>query len=544
MTATQQSVAPEIPATIREEIAPTSTLIIGPTGSGKSTLLATAAEYVWEEFKKVLDLYSADPGGFPAKVQALINIGLIRVWRIRTRGDEVAFETCYRASQGFWPAELHARTGESPKGVLLIPPVTTVYTKTCTNCQTPFKTMRQADLTLQRKCVQCQQMLTPDAKLGVERYPSKGFERRGAVAFDGITSMGDWMLQDLGQRKDLEGEKAAIGGRVTSGDLSFGGNNRAQVGFAQSRQHELVTNATAIPGLMIAPIWTALLCEDTGDGATPIIGPKLAGSAKTEIAPTWFGNTLEATVEAGDKPNSQVRRLRTTEFVDGQNRRHLLKHRGDPRKIPAMLDDPIIELGKEAEVAPCSGDFSLKVFFGLLRTAVTQLEDEYRAQYPDAPGLAVDEKGVERFGFAEAAAALPVEGATPTIPAAPATGGRPTPKRASPPKPRSAGAPPPPSILPQPVEAAAAPAADLSSAPSSAPVPDPAAPAAPPAQASLVTPPSPAPEPPPSPPAAPPVAAQTPAAPAVTMAPPPGARPPAAPPRRPPSARPVPRPRG
>ena len=52
-----------------------------------------------------------------------------------------------------------------------------------------------------------------------------------------------WEMQELGQRAgriDLKGEEAAIGGKVISGQLKFGGTTRSHVGFAQGRGEELV----------------------------------------------------------------------------------------------------------------------------------------------------------------------------------------------------------------------------------------------------------------------------------------------------------------
>ena len=50
-----------------------------------------------------------------------------------------------------------------------------------------------------------------------------------------------------------------------------------------------------IPNLLVPPVFTALSMEDTDEGALSIVGPKIAGRAKTDEAGQWVGNCLEAT---------------------------------------------------------------------------------------------------------------------------------------------------------------------------------------------------------------------------------------------------------
>ena len=106
-----------------------SVLIMAPTGYGKSWLLATFSEYVWRVYKKVTLLYSTDGGGYPMRVQALVNRGIMRVWQLRSRAgtnDALALETTMDASRGYWPARINPRSGVCDPNARLVPPVTAV----------------------------------------------------------------------------------------------------------------------------------------------------------------------------------------------------------------------------------------------------------------------------------------------------------------------------------------------------------------------------------------------------------------------------------
>jgi energy-coupling factor transporter ATP-binding protein EcfA2 len=239
-----------------------STLIIGPTGSGKSALLATAYEYVWEEHKMISLHYNSDPGGFPDKLRALIAVGIVRVWRMQSRGMQYSFETAALASRGYWPARVDPKSGMSPLGVRMIPPVVTTYIEICGNCGQEAGRSIAVKTLMHGLCPHCQQVRSSQtAKMTLQQTVSKGFENVGTRGYDGLTSLSDWYLQDMSHRAELGGEEGSIGGKITSGDLVWRQNNRAQIGFAQSRAHELIVNALEIPGMVVQPLWTAMSSE-------------------------------------------------------------------------------------------------------------------------------------------------------------------------------------------------------------------------------------------------------------------------------------------
>ncbi len=494
-----------------------ATGIVGPTGAGKSSLIATAAEYGWETYQKVTLLYSASGGGFPAKVQSLVRLGIIRLWRMRTRGE--AFETCMRASLGWWPERIDPHTGETAPGVKLIPPITQRFQMSCPKGHV-VKVVPFASLLTPQLCPApgCGTHVTRE-NMQVEKttFRTPGFEHAGVVAYDDLTSMLQWQMDDMASRharQEIKGEDSALGGRITSGELTLGGNNRSHYGFVQTRAGEMVHNTLSIPGLVLPPLWTMLLMETTDEGGLPVKGPKLAGKAKTDEAPSWFGNMLEVGV-VKDGEGHDVRRLSLNEFVDDGGIRHLIKHRGSPN-MPPYLEDPYGQPWSQV---------NLGVFFSLLEKDIQDSATESAARYQNAPGLP---EGEMTYGAAQVttpAAAAPA--GKPAAPAAPRVAPRAATKPA-PPKPRTIAAPEPATPVEAPAPAAEAvaetPAAAATSAepefpmePGPVTLPAAAAPAAPAPAPPRVVPPT-APRPP--------VAARS------AIAPPPGPRPPTAP-RRP-----------
>jgi hypothetical protein len=367
-----------------------STLIMGPTGSGKSALLGTLAEYVWETFERILLLYSTDGGGFPARVQTLAQQGLIWIWRMRTRDiadGSLAFETCARATQGWWPKLINPRTGETTPAVQLVPPITEKYDMHCENGHliksVPFQSMLVPTI-----CPTCKRM-TDRTTMKVKKtsHRTKGFEKVGAVAFDGLTSMVEWLMTDMRQRSgrlELKGEEGAIGGKIISGDYKLGSNSRSHYGTAQAEASALVHNTLGIPHLVVPPTFTALTFETDDEGGLSIRGPLLTGKAKTGVAGQWFGNCLEPMVIKDDKER-RVFRLYLSEFVDEAGVRHLTKNRADPGILPDYLEDPPLEKGHEAETA--FTNFHLGVFNRLLEDGLKKSGEEMAQRYPNAPGL-------------------------------------------------------------------------------------------------------------------------------------------------------------
>lgn len=397
-------------------------LIMGPTGSGKTSLLATLFEHVYQTTGKLSRLVTTDGGGFPTRIQGLMQKGITQVWRARTRDlpdGSLSFETCLRSAQGWWPQRLNPRTGECRPGERLVPPITERYDMYCPSDHL-IKTVPFQALLTPAMCPTCRVHTTKEnMRVTKTAGQTKGFENIGVVAFDGLSSMISWMLSDMGQRSgrlELKGEEGAIGGKIISGDLKLGGNTRSHVGFGQSRAEELALNSLSIPYLVHPPVWTALTDEATDEGGLSVKGPKFAGHARTADAPSWFGDCLEAAVVKDDR-DRRVYRLYLSEYVDEAGCRHLCKHRGAPGTLPPYLEDPPID-GNEAQTAFTG--FNLGLFRQLQDKALERTLADLDAKYPDAPGVAEGWVEVGEGGGAPASMPEPVAANPAAVPGSPA----------------------------------------------------------------------------------------------------------------------------
>jgi energy-coupling factor transporter ATP-binding protein EcfA2 len=423
----------------------TATLIIGPTGSGKTSLFETFAQYLWETYGKVLFLNSWDGGAIPTGVQKAMKQGLIRFWRVRTRSAPgLGIETLYKATKGYVPKHINPETGETSPAVQMIAPVVSKYTCYCPKGH-PLLEVPHAALITPTYCSNCKEMIPKESmRISEESRRTKGLELIGGVGFDGLTSMSSVVMDHMDHSRgagDIGGEKPAFGGIVTSGDVKLGGNNRADVGFGQSRAQQFVNNSLSIPFLVEGPIFTALSAEASEEGL-PIVGAKLPGRAATDEASSWFGNVLE-TGSIKDDSGLTHRALYIRPWYDSQNRRHLMKTSASPGGVPDMLIDP-----PEKDQRPFE-QFNLGLYFKML-------DDDLKKAVANQPVLAAP--------FADYGDAAAVETPAAASNAAPATTAGPVSQTGTPmagaqassgvaiPRPRSRGraaAPaPPPTLTP------------------------------------------------------------------------------------------------
>lgn len=359
-----------------------ATLIFGDTGTGKSSLIATYAKYVWEKFRKITLLYTTDGGGYPTNVEALIHRGIIWVFKLRSRG--LTFETCARASQGWWPEEiLTPLTGEVAPSCRLLPPVQTEYTLFCPNGHQVKQSQDRRAFQSMVQCKECKSNTTlRNGRVDAKSVRTPGLEQIGGVCFDGLTSMQAWIMTDLGARTasgELKGEETALGGKISSGDMVFGGSNRSHYGQAQLRAEDWILDSTAIPGLVAPPVWTALEQRSTDrDSKLPIYGPKISGSARTSDVPSWVGNCLGTRIVINEHGQKEWR-LYLSEYREDDNIPHLCKTRSVPGSMPEFLADSPDD--------PAFSNFNLGYFFELLDNALINTMKEAEKQYEDAPGL-------------------------------------------------------------------------------------------------------------------------------------------------------------
>lgn len=324
----------------------TATLVIGVSGAGKTSLLKTFAEYLWETHQKVLMLYSWDGGAIPNELQKRIQQGLIRFWRVRTRsGAGLALETLYLATKGYLPESIDPLTGETAPDVRLVAPLQVTYEASCPKGH-PLITTQAQSLLVPTICTACgNQMISRNEMiLKTSSQRTKGFELIGGVAYDGITSMCQIVMDHMDRARGdgtIGGEKSAFGGIVKSGDVSFGGNNRADVGFAQTRAQQFVNNTLSIPGLVESPVFTGLSTEGESQGLS-VVGLNLPGQAALSQAPQWFGNIMEASSRL-DTEGKKHFVLHLRPFIDKEGRYHLLKTSSSPFGLPDLLEDPAVD---------------------------------------------------------------------------------------------------------------------------------------------------------------------------------------------------------
>lgn len=371
-----------------------ATMIFGDSGGGKSSLLATLARWMWKKHKKVSLLYYTDGGGFPTIMEALIKAGIVRVWKLRTRGE--AFESCARACQGYWPVEfIDPLGGETAPGVQLVPGIGTTFTLSCPSCKTEIaKRSSRRGFSQMQLCPKCKNRVSlqngiVDEKTTVAPF----FKDVGTVMYDSLTSMNDWIMIDMADRMgrgELGGAGAAIGGRIVSGDMVFGGSNQSHYGYAQTRSAQWVQDASNIKGLTIGPVFTARKQRAVDkESKVRIYGPQIAGQAKTSDVPAWVGNCLGTSVLLDEKGRKEWR-LYLTEYQEpGDDVIHLCKVRSAPGTVPDYLSDGPVD---SATNKPVSGvepftHFNLGYLMELLEAASEKTLKETIKEFPDAPGL-------------------------------------------------------------------------------------------------------------------------------------------------------------
>lgn len=362
-------------------------LVTGSSGSGKTSLIGTSAEWVWEHYKKITRLYSIDGGAYGTKIDALVRLGIIEVFKPRTRvtggGEGLVEETCTLICEGAWPERVNPETGAVDPGCKLISPITTAFEMYCGAGHLLKKALSERALT-PTLCSQCSKTIGLDtAKISRVSVAEPDFERVGAVAFDGITSISDWMMESLAERQgrnELGGEKGAIN-PIRSGGVIIGSNNRAHYGTAQTAARKWIHRMATIPNLKLPVIVTGLEARSDGsaDLALPFYGPSIAGQAMTGKVPQWVGNYLGTQVVIDEKGNKQWR-LYLTDYRGEDQVPHKYKTRAEyAGMLPEFLAD--------APGDPAFSGFSLGKFFDLLEAATTKSMDQIKGRFPDAPGI-------------------------------------------------------------------------------------------------------------------------------------------------------------
>jgi hypothetical protein len=389
----------------------TVTLITGRSGTGKTSLLATAAEWIFETYGRLSRLVTGDGGGFGSKMEGLIKVGMVQVWRVRTRagagGEGLVEETLARASSGWWPEYFQegpdGPTGEVLPKTRLLSPIETTFQMSCPKGHL-LKTTTDRRALHPVRCSQCGTAV--DLKTAViteSQRLAPHMQGIGAYFFEGITSWSTWQLSSLADRRgrgDLHGEKSSIGG-FKSGDMLFDANNRADYGYAQAAAERWLLASTAIPGLVAPPIWTGLETRvDESETVATHWGPAIAGQARTWQVPQWVGDYLGTAKITNPDTGKLEFRLYTSEYRGEDRLPHPYKVRCEPGLMPEFFGDSSAEpfsgfnlglyLAKVQEAEKISEERALRKYGDKLRRVMAQIlhGDLAQIQQPATPGPA------------------------------------------------------------------------------------------------------------------------------------------------------------
>lgn len=397
-------IAPEVRAANQNASqANAGTGIYGLTGSGKSNVADTGAEYAWETFRAITLCYAADLGGWGNKRLALIRAGIVRVWDPRNHINP--FETMELISMGAWPEKMiDAERGLAAPDVKLILPRVVRYAPYCKNdhAVATFDSAAEA-ASVNVKCPQCGEVVTSQTASRVQKQIVKPglFKSVGFRIFDSMTALNEWGLMQVLPQMSADGElpRNSSGGSVLgsadavrSGNLKIGTGSMAQVGFMQNRTYVWMANMRQIPDQVLPNVITfGVEASKTDDesGGQMILGPKIAGSARTSSVPGWLGNCIHMSKEpVNDAPNAPMAyRMWLTNHVDPKDQRkipYLAKHRGHPLGMPDYYQDP------PNDPAKAWTECNLGRFFKDLQAQLDDIEKRNKERFKVLPDVAAD----------------------------------------------------------------------------------------------------------------------------------------------------------
>lgn len=393
------------------------TAVFGVSGGGKSALADTAVEYAWEEFGRTSLGYVMDPGGFGTKRLALIRAGILQVWDPSNHNN--SFETMEMISLGAWPEKIvDPERGYAEPDVKLLLPRQIRYALICADGHVVARYEKELQLNAfgatPQPCPTCGKPTALGNALRVDKeiVRSSIFKHVGFRFYDSMTAM-----NERGLIIELPNESArgtlpttAKGGSLLSsadalisGSVKYGSGSEAQVGFMQNRTYQWLTNIRNIPDQVVPAVCTfgvEVSKQDDESAGVLVLGPRIAGKARTAALPGWVGNCLHAE-SYSDETNGGVMRFRLwlTNHVDPKDPRkipYLSKTRGVPRGLPPFLEDPW-DADKTKRDAATWSVCSLAYLFRLLDKQAKELTAEYKAKFTNVPDMEAGEEIVGTF---------------------------------------------------------------------------------------------------------------------------------------------------
>lgn len=184
------------------------------------------------------------------------------------------------------------------------------------------------------------------------KFPGpKYWEGFAAVAFEGLASAGEWMM-DYFSNSGLKLGMNQSFTKVKIGGTEYSGVGQDHYGYIQSHLLRCVVNSSRLP-VLERVMWTSLETKGKDDiTGTAIIGPSLVGNKKVDKVGQYFGNMahldLLETSEVDKRTNLTIISTKPVMF---------LRHHQDPstkltipagtrapfefaHEVPAYLDPP------------------------------------------------------------------------------------------------------------------------------------------------------------------------------------------------------------
>lgn len=219
-------------------IEPKADLIVGATGSGKTINIGEVAKYVLLKYHKLTRLASTDPSG-PGPLDGDVKAGKIEFWAPQAWPKPI--EAMWKSTKGYWP--LRADDPESP----LVP---------------------------------------PDAGT---------FEVYGFGAFEGLTSYGDSILDDLKKNNVTLSQDPSY--KWNQGEFTTAGGNQSYYGMMQDTLKLWVVNTHLLGYEKV--LWTALESKGKDQFGNTVAGPMIGGKQATGKAGQWFVNFVHTDIVNG-----------------------------------------------------------------------------------------------------------------------------------------------------------------------------------------------------------------------------------------------------